>query len=598
MGDGYILVRMYPLFFKEIDMIAKVRCYYNTGLTVSNCLDSYLSLDTLGFNYKDFPNVAIKQDRGLINIRLSTSYEDIKDADYCRINNVCYWVTSVVMLNDNVADVQLQQDYLTTVGVSNFDIVAGWCKRRCVTDDTPFSNAIDEPFTPQNILEVDFGSEIKPSTGSENSLQIVVATVDLLNLDKLADAYKENTFGEHVLVPKLPILGSNNTKYVMNIDGTEKSADIPATCAYNALNNTVRNAMGQLRSLGIESAIVQSYNLPANYCGGVSASDTKFNSIKGIHETKPSSLEPMYNKGKYKNNKVYSGQFQRFVIGSKITGINKEFRPEDVAENVLSDLYSVTWVLDSNPMYNGYPILRPANYHGSKNSFYIAAVNGAQWLNAPISYNGVSGQDLLIRGWEQQTASTILNGLAPTLTSAGNSLNNAYNNIGSNVDYNKFTSYSDLSKSGVTYDQLSAARSNNLMTGIHNISGMIFGQMNNNMALTNSMTVRPDVQFSVIPTLQNYVGNYFIEYRYRLSASDMSRFDDFLTQFGYAVDEPLTKDCFTGRTNFNYIVADSVNIKSSAPLYLREGVINQLQSGVRIWHTKPSRSKLLNNPIS
>lgn len=579
-------------------MIATVRCYYNTGLTVSNCLDSYLSLDSLGFDYRDFPNVTIKQDRGLINIRLSTSYDNIKDADYCKINNVCYWVTSVVMLNDNVADVQLQQDYLTTVGVSNFDIIAGWCRRRCVTDDTPFSNTIDEPFTPNNILEVDFGSEIKPSTGSENSLQIVVATVDLLNLDKLADAYEENTFGEHVLVPKLPMLGSNTTTYVMNIDGTEKSADIPATCAYNALNSTVRDAMGQLRSLGIESAIVQSYNLPANYCGGVSASDTKFGSIKGIHETKPSSLEPMYNKGIYKNNKVYSGQFQRFVIGSKITGINKEFRPEDVAENVLSDLYSVTWVLDSNPMYNGYPILRPANYHGSKNSFYIAAVNGAQWLNAPISYNGVSGQDLLIRGWEQQTASTILNGLAPTITTVGNSLNNAYSNIGNSTDYNKFTSYSDLSKSGVTYDQLSATRSSNFMSAIPNISSIVLGQMNNNMALTNSMQVRPDVQFSVIPTLQNYVGNYFIEYRYRLSASDMSRFDDFLTQFGYAVDEPLTKDCFSGRTNFNYIVADSVNIKSSAPLYLREGVINQIQSGVRIWHTKPSRDKLINNPIS
>lgn len=582
-------------------MIATVRCYYNTGLTVSNCLDSYLSLDALGFDYKDFSSVAIKQDRGLVNIRLSTNYDNIKDADYCKINNICYWITSIVMLNDNVADVQLQQDYLTTVGVNNFEILAGWCKRRCVTDDTPFSNTIDEPFTPNNILEVDFGSEIKPSTGSENSLQIVVATVDLLNLDKLADAYEENTFGEHVLVPKLPILGSNNTTYIMNIDGTEKSADIPATCAYNALNSTVRNAMGQLRSLGIESAIVQSYNLPANYCGGVNASDTKFSSIKGIHEIKPSSLQPMYNKGIYKNNKVYSGQFQRFVIGSKITGINKEFRPEDVAENVLSDLYSVTWVLDSNPMYNGYPILRPANYHGSKNSFYIAAVNGAQWLNAPISYNGVSGQDLLIRGWEQQTASTILDGLMPSFKQNVGSVYNAYS---SNIDpfsrtYTA-TQVTDINHFGTNIDGGAIPSAGNVKPYINlpNISNMAFGQMNNNMALTNNMTVRPDVQFSVIPTLQNYVGNYFIEYRYRLSASDMSRFDDFLTQFGYAVDEPLTKDCFSGRTNFNYVVADSVNIKSACPLYLREGVINQIQAGVRIWHVKPSRDKLVNNPIA
>ena len=582
-------------------MIATVRCYYNTGLAVSNCLDSYLSLDTLGFDYKDFSNVAIKQDRGLVNIRLSTNYDNIKDADYCRINNICYWVTSIVMLNDNVADVQLQQDYLTTVGVNNFEILAGWCKRRCVTDDTPFSNTIDEPFTPNNILEVDFGSEIKPSTGSENSLQIVVATVDLLNLDKLADAYEENTFGEHVLVPKLPILGSNNTTYIMNIDGTEKSADIPATCAYNALNSTVRNAMGQLRSLGIESAIVQSYNLPANYCGGVNASDTKFSSIKGIHETKPSSLQPMYNKGIYKNNKVYSGQFQRFVIGSKITGINKEFRPEDIAENVLSDLYSVTWVLDSNPMYNGYPILRPANYHGSKNSFYIAAVNGAQWLNAPISYNGVSGQDLLIRGWEQQTASTILDGLMPTFKQNVGSVYDSYtfNQVPMNRVYQatKVDSLKDFGKD-LGKEKIKSYGTAVPYISIPNISNMVFGQMNNNMALTNSMTVRPDVQFSVIPTLQNYVGNYFIEYRYRLSASDMSRFDDFLTQFGYAVDEPLTKDCFSGRTNFNYVVADSVNIKSSCPLYLREGVINQIQAGVRIWHVKPSRDKLVNNPIA
>ena len=62
-------------------MIATVRCYYNTGLSVSNCLDSYLSLDSIGFTYRDFPNIAIKQDRGLIKIRIDTTYDNVKDAD-------------------------------------------------------------------------------------------------------------------------------------------------------------------------------------------------------------------------------------------------------------------------------------------------------------------------------------------------------------------------------------------------------------------------------------------------------------------------------------------------------------------------------------
>lgn len=211
---------MYPLFFKEVDMIATVRCYYNTGLTVSNCLDSYLSLDSLGFNYRDFPNVAIKQDRGLINIRLSTSYKNIKDADYCRINNVCYWVTSVVMLNDNVADVQLQQDYLTTLGVSGLEVVSGWCTRRHIVDDTLYNNTIDEPFTPSNKLEIDFGSKIDGG-GPDGFYSIAVSSVDLLSITETATAYFDSD-QDKVLVPNLPLVSANNTSYSSDVVTPQK----------------------------------------------------------------------------------------------------------------------------------------------------------------------------------------------------------------------------------------------------------------------------------------------------------------------------------------------------------------------------------------
>ena len=147
-------------------MVATVRCYYNTGLTPTNCLDGSNLLAELGFEYKDFPNIAIKQDRGLIKIRLNTDYDNIKDADYCKINDNCYWITNILMINDNVAEVILQQDCLTTVGVYplfKLNIISGWCTRRHVLDDTEFINILDEPFVPNNELVIEPGTVISGS---------------------------------------------------------------------------------------------------------------------------------------------------------------------------------------------------------------------------------------------------------------------------------------------------------------------------------------------------------------------------------------------------------------------------------------------------
>ena len=98
-------------------MVASVTLYYETGLSPGNCLDSISKLSSLAFTSKTFPNVAIKQDRGRVDIRINATYADVKNADYCKINNNCYWITNIVMLNDNVAEVKLKQDCLTTVGI-------------------------------------------------------------------------------------------------------------------------------------------------------------------------------------------------------------------------------------------------------------------------------------------------------------------------------------------------------------------------------------------------------------------------------------------------------------------------------------------------
>ena len=77
-------------------MVATVKLYYNTGLNPGNCLDSLSKLDTLGFTSRECPQVAILQDRGRVDIRINISYDNVKDADYCKINNVGYWVIGIV----------------------------------------------------------------------------------------------------------------------------------------------------------------------------------------------------------------------------------------------------------------------------------------------------------------------------------------------------------------------------------------------------------------------------------------------------------------------------------------------------------------------
>lgn len=563
-------------------MIATVRCYYNTGLTVSNCLNSYLSLDSLGFDYRDFPNVAIKQDRGLINIRLSTSYENIKDADYCRINNVCYWVTSVVMLNDNVADVQLQQDYLTTLGVSGLEVVSGWCTRRHVVDDTLYSNTIDEPFTPSNKLEIDFGSKIDGG-GPDGFYSIAVSSVDLLSITETATAYFDSD-KDKVLVPNLPLVSANNTSYSSDVVSPQKTSYIAATNAYDLSVETVRNGVKSVRQLGVESCVGACYMLPkvwatADGIGGL------LTSIVNKHQDVTSTFGGTW--GNYKNNKAYSGQFQKIINFSMCSGETSETRVEDIIDPNSS---RVVWSTYADCRYSGKPGCKPKYFHNVLNSATLNSIHGAQWQQSPFVYNISSGWGFTAEDFAMQRVRNSM-GLVNDVT------NGILNTTGSLMSWMGDT---DFMGEGDLYGINNGIRS--VGGGLINTSRGIGNFILNTKQLfanTNRALIDNDIKFPVTPQMADYVGNSFYDMRYRLSDNDMQRFDDFLSSFGYAVDEVLSQSCFIGRTNHNYVKANDVTLKKSgAPLYLLSGAADQIQAGVRIWHTKPSRDKLLNNPIS
>ena len=563
-------------------MVASVTLYYETGLSPGNCLDSISKLSSLAFTAKTFPNVAIKQDRGRVDIKINATYADVKNADYCKINSSGYWVTGINMLNDHCAMILLQQDYLTTIGVSNLSIVSGWCTRRSVSDDTLFKNTLPENFTPSQELVVSGCTEISNGSSETGHINVLLCNLDILNLTDLAKAYTATLAGKdvNVVVPKLPSISDGGTKYYFHPQGASNtySTNIAMTKAFNPNNTKVKEGVSEVRALGIESCIGASYNLPLQWVDATEDGNGVYTMFVDKWKNTKSSLSTHW--GSYKNNKVYSGQFQSIVCYSICSGEQNTFRVEDI---VNSD-GNITWTLFADLRYNGYPACKPSTYRSKTNSSMFGVVKGANWQQTPFMYTyGSSGYAVGLQSAAQ-------NYVANQLGVAGGIVGSGANIVSGMVG-------SDLSGG--------EAQANNFALGTKIVSNgvsagarLAMNRVNFNDNVRSLLKATPEIQFPVIPQLQDFVGNKFYELHYRLSNTDMTRFDNYLTQFGYAVSEKLTTACFTGRTHFNYVQGEDVTLNATAPLYLRNGAAEQIMNGVRIWHTKPSSSALVDNPIA
>ena len=563
-------------------MVASVTLYYETGLSPGNCLDSISKLSSLAFTAKTFPNVAIKQDRGRVDIKINATYADVKNADYCKINSSGYWVTGINMLNDHCAMVLLQQDYLTTIGVSNLSIVSGWCTRRSVSDDTLFKNTLPENFTPSQELVVSGCTEISNGSSETGHINVLLCNLDILNLTDLAKAYTATLAGKdvNVVVPKLPSISDGGTKYYFHPQGASNtySTNIAMTKAFNPNNTKVKEGVSEVRALGIESCIGASYNLPLQWVDATEDGNGVYTMFVDKWKNTKSSLSTHW--GSYKNNKVYSGQFQSIVCYSICSGEQNTFKVEDV---VNSD-GEILWTLFADLRYNGYPACKPSTYRSKQNSSMFGVVKGANWQQTPFMYTyGSSGYAVGLQSAAQ-------NYVANQLGVAGGIIGSGANIVSGMIG-------SDLSGG--------EAQANNFALGTKIVSNgvsagarLAMNRVNFNDDVRSLLKATPEIQFPVVPQLQDFIGNKFYEMHYRLSNTDMTRFDNYLTQFGYAVSEKLTTACFTGRTHFNYVQGEDVTLNATAPLYLRNGAAEQIMNGVRIWHTKPSSSALVDNPIA
>lgn len=580
-------------------MVVSVKCFYGTGLTPGNVLDNKSILNSAGVQARTFSDVAVKQTRLLDRIRIAGTWATVEDLDYCQIGEDCYWVTNIEMINDNVAELQLSYDAITSVGLNNISVISGWCTRRCVTDDTLFANVIPEPFTPQQEFKIDFGSRILPNEnyGSNSFVVLTCGLYDNNVQDGIqagtlyrVDANVIDQIGEFlgVVVPEVPELDIF-TQFTMNLDEDaeliNKTISSPMTCVFNLSNPKVQYTISKLNALGLNNAIVYAYSVPKCYCSdsNITYADNSNDQISGMVSNTTavqSSLQVEF--GEYKNKKVYSGQFYNITLLSMSSGDSVTFEVEDIIETGSSQ--GIFYEISSDLQYIGYPFIYPLVYKNSKNSKLLGCVNGSQWLQAPIKEVGNEG-------WYWAQANKNLKAFTSVLSS-----------IPSISALNSMAPDRVISGPSFMKEVPTHVVKGGDMSGVSQIGNPI-GEISDAVLYStgygNVESSNVSVKFSQLYTLQNYFGNSFFDYRTRLSDYDMQRFDRFLTMFGYAVSEPLTTDCFKGRQYFNYVQANAVNIKTAGfPLYVRRMITSAVTEGVRIWHVMPNESAFNDNPIS
>lgn len=548
--------------------VYSIKGYFNTGFNSVNIPDSPAVLATA--SSKTFASNWLLQNKDLTAVRLNATWEEVQNIDYVAIGNSYYYVKGITMLTEVCAELSLVLDGLTTAGgVNAVGITGGWCKRSHTGNDALFDNNIPEPWQPSEPLEIVGLKKHVESTG--DGWTLVCSTVDLTKIESVAQEYLDKDNAVVCYVPKVPpVTTESRMEAVLPVYG-RKAQTLPNTSLFYVDN--VLEAISHVRELGIESCLTGAYVLPREW-GDIGFGER--NVVNTLGKLYSQTCGGAVSYGSVNNKKCFS-QYNEFSIVAMATGDKITSEAHDIYDGGASP--TVIMFSDPSPE-NGKPYAQFKNFLGNQQLPFQNCVQGGTWLNQPMAFSGTSGSLIA------QTQFTNRQDLAETRNNVNYGMSTAGNfisAIGSALTGNLsgvLGSAKSQAESAINYEFANQQR-----------------QLERAEFETAQTINAPDVKFPRSSSIQAYVGNGFVTYQTRLSAKDLSRFDRFLTMFGYAQSKPLEKSDFTNRRYFNYVQADGVNVSGNVGLRVRENIVEQLSGGVRIWHTLPNASYYNSNPI-
>ena len=607
-----------------------VRLYYETGFNAVNIPDTPALLDTM--TYSDFPALDILQGEHLASVNIKATRAQVKNADYMRLTDgtdtFYYIVENFTMTSTDVAVLSIVMDYFTTHGgVTGLTFLDGVVERHHVAsaDDEYGAYTEDDPMlVPSKELEFDEVSLFTDMTAdtTQTSHTILETTLDLKAIATNANAVNYTTQGGDSVTVPLVNATTKVTAVEVNVDanqsGMTKQFITPKTVYCDADNADVISAVGRARSLGVEDGILNSYVIPdaavVDYANSIDA-DGNLSVLHGAHDFEDTQLDFEY--AQVKNKRVLYGSLNSFMLVSPANGNSVTFKPEDIAYTSGSQMMTSPRVcMNTDPRPDGRPYFRFEYYKKDSNDFFLNALRGMEWANAPLVFQRRSGEwasklqhdattGILERDMNMAQSANKVSAIQNILgTVSGGASPMAQTWAGGNAPIAGGDDAVAYALARQPYDVGAGAFSLGAQMGVGfanaGMSASLAKQqtelhfkdayLQEAIGYLSGKVVAPDLRFAMSETLRDFRGNGCIVYRYRPQMSDVAKLDKVLTMYGYKDTEPLAgnESYMTNRAKFNYIKATGVSVAGNKPKWLRDGVATQLSVGTRIWHVKPN----------
>lgn len=389
-----------------------VRVWSNTGFNSINIPDSPNLLNSLPS--ATYPALDLLQNRFLSSIRIRATFDQVKNADFCKLGDFYYFVDGVTMTSGDVAMLGLIPDFITSAGgAGSLTILDGVTSRVHVTDDTYGKYTEPDPLTvPSEALKVVVDDTSVMFSGTEN--QTVVDSA--LNLIRMGQMYDEDESiygdatnpgamvaitGDEVSQVTFPtvIQNTGGTTYYINGGVGASNTELPPEKnaspirTYDATNANVKKGIQAARALGVEGAVSNMYNLPrALVTAGINPATGATDGVAGNIVPKTTSIPFSY--ATVKNNRVMYGENTPFGILSG-NGSKAEFNAERIYDG--SSTHPTVLVV-ADPRIDGKPYFRFQTLDGvvaggnNLKDFFRNCINGRDWYKTPVIYREKSGR--------------------------------------------------------------------------------------------------------------------------------------------------------------------------------------------------------------